>query len=361
MERLTKKLRALLEFIKECYSISDIETFSHRDLSRLSKIAPKELTSYSVVNTGRPWNACAIYPAHAYTRHGKKIFEHDVHDRPVLIHHAKTHHITQGLFQYLGLDNKLYPRLAAKYRVASRVINQGAVNRKTKNLAAHDKLFLKLLSPHINQACLNAETLIGIQQKLTLVDRALYRLNVGLIFLTPDGKVLLATTWAMERVTSYLGPQCLRKNRLPERLWTWVKQQEVASSGKDDVLPGRSPLVLKRDGKRLVIRLVSDLDQNLLLLEEHPTTMQLQSLVPFGLSPREAQVLDWVSQGKTNKEIGVILELSPRTVQKHLEHIYRKIYVESRTAAAAKAYEIASLANTQIVTFFLVVICALIP
>ena len=90
-----------------------------------------------------------------------------------------------------------------------------------------------------------------------------------------------------------------------------------------------------------MIRLVSDLDQNLLLLEEHPTTMQLQSLVPFGLSPREAQVLDWVAQGKTNKEIGVILDLSPRTVQKHLEHIYRKIYVESRTAAAAKAYEIA--------------------
>jgi len=86
----------------------------------------------------------------------------------------------------------------------------------------------------------------------------------------------------------------------------------------------------------------------------------MQSLVPFGLSPREAQVLDWVAQGKTNKEIGVILDLSPRTVQKHLEHIYRKIYVESRTAAAAKAYEIASLANTQTSMFFLVLISSLI-
>ena len=100
-----------------------------------------------------------------------------------------------------------------------------------------------------------------------------------------------------------------------------------------------------------MIRLISDSDQKLLLLEEHPTTMQLQSLVPFGLSPREAQVLDWVAQGKTNKDIGVILELSPRTVQKHLEHIYRKIYVESRTAAAAKAYEITSMATNQTVNF----------
>jgi DNA-binding CsgD family transcriptional regulator len=155
----------------------------------------------------------------------------------------------------------------------------------------------------------------------------------------------------MRLVTSYLGLQSRRENRLPESLWRWVKQQEVALKGRDDVLLQRNLLVLEREGKRFVIRLVSDLDQNLLLLEEHPTTMQLQSLVPFGLSPREAQVLDWVAQGKTNKEIGVILELSPRTVQKHLEHIYRKIYVESRTAAAAKAYEIASMATNQTVGF----------
>jgi hypothetical protein len=98
MERLTKKLRAFREFIKEFYSISDVETFSHGGLSRLSKIAPKELTSYSSVDPLRRWNACAIYPAHACTRHGKKIFEHDVHDRPVLIHHAKTHNSFNQVF-----------------------------------------------------------------------------------------------------------------------------------------------------------------------------------------------------------------------------------------------------------------------
>jgi DNA-binding CsgD family transcriptional regulator len=199
-----------------------------------------------------------------------------------------------------------------------------------------------------------------MQQKLTLVDQALYRLNLGLIFLTPDGKIHLATTSAMRQITSYLGPPSLFGNRLPEPLWTWVKQQEVVPRGKDDVLLRRSPLVLEREGKRLVIRLVSDLDQNLLLLEEHQTPMQLQSPVPFGLSPREAQVLDWVAEGKTNKEIGVILDLSPRTVEKHLEHIYRKIYVENRTAAAAKASEITSLVSKHTSMFFLILINSLI-
>ena len=81
------------------------------------------------------------------------------------------------------------------------------------------------------------------------------------------------------------------------------------------------------------------------LRKRRPTKINPQSPAFCSLSPRENQVLHWVSQGKTNKEIGVILELSPRTVQKHLEHIYQKMGVESRTAAAAKAYEIASNAS----------------
>ena len=50
---------------------------------------------------------------------------------------------------------------------------------------------------------------------------------------------------------------------------------------------------------------------------------------------REAQVLVWIAHGKTNREIAQILELSPRTVNKHLEQIFRKLGVENRTAAAA--------------------------
>jgi DNA-binding CsgD family transcriptional regulator len=53
------------------------------------------------------------------------------------------------------------------------------------------------------------------------------------------------------------------------------------------------------------------------------------------LTPREVEVLYWVTQGKRNDEIGLILRISPRTVQKHLEHIMDKLGVETRTAAAA--------------------------
>ncbi|ASK33069.1 DNA-binding response regulator (plasmid) [Alcanivorax sp. N3-2A] len=55
------------------------------------------------------------------------------------------------------------------------------------------------------------------------------------------------------------------------------------------------------------------------------------------LTERETQVLLWISQGKTNREIGQILDLSPRTINKHLEQVFRKLGVENRTAAAAMA------------------------
>jgi len=55
------------------------------------------------------------------------------------------------------------------------------------------------------------------------------------------------------------------------------------------------------------------------------------------LTPRETEVLSWLAKGKTNRDIGDILGMSPRTVNKHLEHIFEKLGVETRTAAAALA------------------------
>ena len=55
------------------------------------------------------------------------------------------------------------------------------------------------------------------------------------------------------------------------------------------------------------------------------------------LTARERQVLEWVAAGKTNRDIAAILGAKPRTIEKHLERIYEKLGVETRTAAAARA------------------------
>ncbi|WP_431509256.1 response regulator [Variovorax sp. DAIF25] len=60
-------------------------------------------------------------------------------------------------------------------------------------------------------------------------------------------------------------------------------------------------------------------------------------LAEAALTPRETEVLSWLAKGKTNRDIGEILGTSPRTVNKHLEHIFEKLGVETRAAAAALA------------------------
>jgi DNA-binding NarL/FixJ family response regulator len=57
----------------------------------------------------------------------------------------------------------------------------------------------------------------------------------------------------------------------------------------------------------------------------------------FGLTQRESEVLLWIARGKSNRDIGDILGLSPRTVNKHLEQVYTKLGVENRASAAIKA------------------------
>jgi DNA-binding CsgD family transcriptional regulator len=66
-----------------------------------------------------------------------------------------------------------------------------------------------------------------------------------------------------------------------------------------------------------------------------------RSLAPLGLTGRQGEVLAWVAEGKTNEEIGLILGTRPATVAKHLERIYRKLGVATRTAAAVQALSMA--------------------
>ncbi len=82
----------------------------------------------------------------------------------------------------------------------------------------------------------------------------------------------------------------------------------------------------------------------IMLLSIHPRKVEfsrepsvnsdlLEMFQLYGLSPREIELLSWVAQGKSNKDIGIILNISLHTVTKHLEHIYTELGVCSRTAA----------------------------
>ena len=84
---------------------------------------------------------------------------------------------------------------------------------------------------------------------------------------------------------------------------------------------------------------ITDLNQALDHAPSVPDAEALTSeqLIRIGLTQRQAEVLHWIAQGKSNGEIGIILNSSPRTVAKHVEIIFLKLRVESRISAVAEA------------------------
>ncbi|MGO9400789.1 MAG: response regulator [Xanthobacteraceae bacterium] len=124
---------------------------------------------------------------------------------------------------------------------------------------------------------------------------------------------------------------------LPQNIQAWIAQCAAA-------LPSAEPpsIDLKSRKSSILMRLVYVArigpDEHLLRLIEgkigDDRALLKQKLM---VTEREAEVLLWIARGKSNRDIAEILELSPRTVNKHLEQIYAKLGVENRTSAAALA------------------------
>jgi DNA-binding CsgD family transcriptional regulator len=93
------------------------------------------------------------------------------------------------------------------------------------------------------------------------------------------------------------------------------------------------------ENKRLEIRPAGRTSQGSVVftLTETGDALAVSLESKYGLTSREAEVLGWVAAGKTSRDIADILGMSARTVDKHLEHVFVKLGVETRAAAAAIA------------------------
>jgi DNA-binding NarL/FixJ family response regulator len=102
--------------------------------------------------------------------------------------------------------------------------------------------------------------------------------------------------------------------------------------------PRRS--IIDVGSRRLEISVLSRIGPDELLFRLTEIGMAAEEQVlqqALQLTSRESEVLVWISRGKANREIGEILSISPRTVNKHLEQIFVKLGVENRASAAARA------------------------
>ena len=121
--------------------------------------------------------------------------------------------------------------------------------------------------------------------------------------------------------------------QIPALVLGWLRDQvQLSAEGREP-----RPLPVSRGDRQLVFALQQRTgdDDLLIVMREVSDAAVVDAMVQmFKLTLREAEVLYWVAKGKTNRDIGDILGSSPATVKKHLERVYVKLGVETRTAAA---------------------------
>jgi DNA-binding NarL/FixJ family response regulator len=147
------------------------------------------------------------------------------------------------------------------------------------------------------------------------------------ISLRADGTPLWQTRQAAEWMEKYFPGAQAVSEALPPPVTEWLARVLTH-------IPNAESLVVTQGSDSLHLT-VSQRNRELLLLLEEKHPGLAPSLDAYQLTPREMEVLTWLAKGKTNRDIAEILGMSPRTVNKHLEHIFVKLGVETRSAAAA--------------------------
>ncbi len=163
-----------------------------------------------------------------------------------------------------------------------------------------------------------------------------------------DGRLMWQTPLARELLQRYYG-SLAPQTPAPVLLWLRRSVEHVrAVHARGSSLAEPPRLSVEQGARRLTFRLHRQADEAeaseaaegdwLLIMQEVSDETVVQAIaLSFRLTAKEAEVLYWVIKGKINRDIGDILGSSPMTIKKHLERVYSKLGVETRTAAAALA------------------------
>jgi DNA-binding CsgD family transcriptional regulator len=178
-----------------------------------------------------------------------------------------------------------------------------------QDFTERDRLVLNLLQPHLARLWRAAKTRRLLKAALAGLDRIDEDESRGVVLLGTGNEVEFASPPARRFLREFFPAT---GGELPVLLVEWL------DTGADQ------PLIRRRGERQLVVKRAADS----LVFEERHQDVQL--------TPRERDVLSWVARGKTNAEIAERLWLAPSTVRKHLENVYAKLGVNTRTAAVAR-------------------------
>jgi DNA-binding CsgD family transcriptional regulator len=216
-------------------------------------------------------------------------------------------------------------------------VNGGGLQRSGRNFSRRDKDVLSLLQPHILQAYKNAADMTAAKAESSRFQEAISACQIGVIWLGDNLKIDWLSSKAQQFLEDYCKTQGDGQKTAPESIVDWIKIQRARWQDNENVSP-QIPLTVEGRHGRLIVRWIrQSADRSYLILSEErqfPPAL----MIP-GVTVRETEVLRWLAEGKSNQSIAIILGISLRTVEKHMENILIKLKVENRVEAALRARE----------------------
>ena len=321
----------LLRFIAEAESIGGDQPFTPDLLVELGHLVEADWVTYSELDRVRRRSLLLV----GRTDDGDDDFELDdetrwrvaLEEHPLCLHEQEGHFgafklsdfLTQRELHRTWVYDAWFARWDAEHELVVSIPSP-LWHTKTflfdrsggRDFSERDRLLLDLLQPHLARIWLAARTHRLLSLALAELDRVGEHDPRGVMLLGLGGEVEFASP-PTERLLREFFP-ARSGGQLPAALVEWLESGDT------------KPLIRSRGEWRLTVQ---QADGALLLEERHER---------IELTAREREVLAWVSRGKTNAEIARLLWLAPSTVGKHLENVYTKLGVSTRTAAVAHCF-----------------------
>src|ERR1700722_10886137 len=346
----------LVRLLPELYSAQTLDSFPRHVIGLLPRLIGADSCGFNETNfSRRRFETFATPSLGARVPDADETLARLMHHHPMVLHNRNTDQralkmsdlLSQRQFHRLELYDVVYRPARVEYLMtggfevsAAGDIVTLAFGRETRDFTEDERDLLNQLRPHLRQAYANADAMTTFQSQLERREQSLEEaVNTAVVVvhnLTIKHASLLAIRWLSAFFSDGLAPN----NKLPDRILRWIRFWQTALDGKQSERKPFSPLTVESDEARLNIRMLTTSRDGevLLLLSREVGHDRPESLQRLGLARREAEVLFWISKGKTSREGGAIFSITRKHVDKHVERIHRKLGVETRTAAAAIAW-----------------------
>jgi DNA-binding CsgD family transcriptional regulator len=344
------------ETLRALYSEKDATRFPVTLLAEIAGLIPCENLGYNDINARTNQVVMVIKPEVRRIFELGPVLEQHFHEHPQLTYYRgcsdrqvyqTSDFMSFRAFKQLGIYREVYRHIDADHQLTVLLSEPGqtsdigiAINRKRCGFSERERAMLNLLRPHIIQARANALAFTAAERRVQALTESLGALRVGVMTLRPDGQVGWSTPLAVELLERYFPGSGRESSRLPEPLAGWWRHWLKCECSASEPSEMQAPFRLTIPGASLTVHGEASADgAHRLLLSEQADFSVREFGRRCGLTFREAEVLEWLSEGKTSPEIAGILCVSPRTVHKHAERIFRKLGVETRHAAMLRVME----------------------